>query len=110
MSNEIKYPFLVKEVLQMDNRIVLVRANSEDYSVELTYADGESYVLDFSRKVQTNEWTRQMADPETFAAVKIGDLGYCIEWPTGYDCCADALRWDGELARRGLTRADVGEQ
>lgn len=96
----------IAEVLRMDNRIVRAEALA-DYRLRLTYADGATYELDFSAEVARGGWFGELADPAMFAAVEVGERGRSIVWPNGYDNCADALRWDGELARRGLARADV---
>lgn len=90
----------------MDNRIVSVEA-LPGYRLRWAYADGEVYELDYGHLLTASDWTRELLDPALFAAVQVGACGASIEWPNGYDNCADALRLDGELARRGLTRADL---
>ncbi len=96
----------IDQILQMDNAITRVEA-LPGYRIRLTYIDGETYELDYSEKLDKSDFIGQLRDPAVFNAVKLGEQGRWIEWPNGYDNCADALRWDGELARRGLTRADV---
>jgi hypothetical protein len=79
------------------------------HCLRLTYADGESYQVDLSDFVGTGNLSDALSDPAYFAQVRVGDHGDWIEWPNGLDIGSDTLRWDGELARRGLSRADVGD-
>src|SRR5688500_1693486 len=79
------------------------------FRLSLEYKDGETYEVDLSEFVGTGGFTDPLADPEFFAKVKVADYETAIEWPNEVDIGSDTLRWDGELARRGLTREDVGE-
>jgi hypothetical protein len=99
----------IADALKMDNRVVSIEPLS-GYRFRVTYVDGETYELDWSEQLDASGWTGELKDPAVFNAVKIGEGGRWIEWPNGYDFCADALRWDGELARRGLKREDVTEK
>ena len=107
MSIQTQVP-TIDQILQLDNQITAVEA-LPGYRIRLTYIDGEVYELDYSVRLSKSDFIGQLRDPAVFNAVKLGKKGRWIEWPNGYDNCADALRWDGEMARRGLTRADVSE-
>lgn len=91
------------------NRTVVAVQGLAGFILRVSYADGEVYDIDFGGVVGQGGLTNALADPAFFAQVAIGPFADSVEWPNGYDNGADTLRWDGELARRGLTRADVPE-
>ena len=98
----------LEEVLNLDNTLTRVEALPE-FIIRLTYKDGEVYELSFKALLARGGVMIPLRDPQLFAQVRIAEDGEAIEFPGEVDFCADALRWDGELARRGLTRADLPE-
>ena len=97
----------ISDIWQLDLHIVAVVA-LPGYILRITFGDGQTYDVDKSDLVGRGGLTSELVDPAVFAAVRIGEDGDWLEWPNGFDIGSDTLRWDGELARRGLTRADVG--
>jgi hypothetical protein len=98
-----------------EHNIELVEAQAlPGFKLRLTYGDAEVFEVDLSSYVGSGNLADALADESFFEQVKVGQHGDWIEWPNGLDIGSDTLRWDGELARRGLTRADVpsesGEQ
>lgn len=93
--------------IRQANRTVAAVEGLASFILRVTYGDGEVFDIDFSGIVGTGGLTNALADPAFFAQAAIGPFADSVEWPNGYDNGADTLRWDGELARRGLTRAEV---
>lgn len=107
MSTRVSAPTL-HDIWAMNLQLTAVQARPS-YLLKLTYGDGAEYELDLSALVGTGGQSDQLVDEAYFAQVRLGDNGDWIEWPNGFDIGADTLRWDGELARRGLTRSDVSD-
>ncbi|MCC7476854.1 DUF2442 domain-containing protein [bacterium] len=105
MSTTVKAP-TITDIWRMERKLIAVEGLA-GFILRATYADGETYDIDFSGIVGTGGLTNALSDPDFFSQVKVGPFGDSAEWPNGYDNGSDTLRWDGELARRGLTRADV---
>lgn len=60
-----------------------------DYKVELTFSDGTSGVMDFSKHVGKGIFQRWL-DKKNFEKVHIGEDGQ-LEWDEDIDFCPDAL-------------------
>ena len=68
--------------------ITKVRA-CDDYTLELTFDDGQSGFVDLSRYVGQGVF-EIWNDPQVFHSVRIGSLGELV-WGEDIDLCADAL-------------------
>ena len=90
-------------------RIREVRALA-NFILRVTFLDGATYDIDFSRVVGTGGTTDALTNPAVFAEAGIGEGGFSVHWPGGFDNGSDTLRWDGELARLGLTRQDCASE
>jgi hypothetical protein len=66
-----------------------------DYKLCLTYADGETVVVDFTPVIQRGGVFARLGDPTFFSQVSIGERGRYIQWPGELDFCADALWLEG---------------
>jgi len=96
----------IEEILALDNRIERVEALPE-FILRIHYSDGAVYLLDFKPEIARGGVMSALSDPGVFERVRVTQDGEAIEFPGEVDFCADALRWDAELASRGLTRADA---
>jgi hypothetical protein len=94
------------EILSWDNQLTAVHA-LPDYQLELTFADGTDYRLDFKPKLAKGGVMLPLRDPQKFSQVRLTEDGTAIEFPGEVDFHSDSLRWDAELQLRGLTRQDV---
>jgi hypothetical protein len=65
------------------------------YKIGLTFSNGKSVQIDFSKKIELNTATSPLADAAFFKRVKITRGGRAIEWPGEIDFCADALWLEG---------------
>ena len=59
--------------------------------------------VDFSGIVARSKWFRMLSIPTTFETVEVVNNGRALQWITGVDYCADALRIlaDEQLAAKG---------
>ena len=62
-----------------------------DACVEIHWADGSVSVIPFNDVIAKGGLFSQLADPDFFAKVKVGDYGDCITWPGELDFGADSL-------------------
>lgn len=60
-------------------------------TLRLTYASGEVVRIDLTGMIGQRGVFADLADPEAFARVTLGERGRYVEWPSGVDLCADAL-------------------
>ena len=72
--------------------ITFIRPDPASYTVEITYADGETIVADFRPLLDKGGVMSTLSDPAVFGAVQIGARGRSIVWNDKVDFCADALR------------------
>ncbi len=72
--------------------ITSIRSEPANYTVEITYADGETIVADFSFLLETGGVMAALRDPAVFGSVRIGARGRSLVWNDKVDFCADALR------------------
>lgn len=64
-----------------------------DYRLNLTYADGQAFVVDLHSWIETGEALQALKDPTLFTQVKMGSAGHWVEWIEGeLDLAADNLR------------------
>lgn len=69
-----------------------------------TFSDGAVRDIDFSETIARSRWFRTLATPTTFEDVEIVHDGRALQWVTGADYCADALRILGDEQRVGVTK------
>jgi hypothetical protein len=67
-----------------------------DDRLHVTYTDGVAIIADIRPMIERGGVFAPLADPAEFAKVSVGARGRYIEWPSGADLCADALRAQGE--------------
>jgi hypothetical protein len=70
-----------------------------DYRLRLTYADGETILVDFKPLIEQGGEFSKLGNPKIFKQVMIGQRGRYIKWPGEIDFCADALRYQMEPQR-----------
>ena len=73
-------------------------------TLALTYAGGESVLVDLGPLIRKGGVFSTLADPEFFARVRVGQGGRYLEWPGDIDLCADAL-WRETHSRGGREAA-----
>jgi hypothetical protein len=71
--------------------------------LQVTFDDGVVREVDFSPVVARSKWFHTLAVPTTFEDVDVVNNGRALQWVTGADFCADALRImaDEQLAAKG---------
>lgn len=72
--------------------ITSIRPDPVSYTVEVTYADGETIVADFRPLLDKGGVMAVLRDPAVFASARIGARGRSVVWNDKVDFCADALR------------------
>jgi hypothetical protein len=71
--------------------------------LRVVFDDGAAREIDFSSVIARSRWFHTLAVPTTFESVEIVNSGRALQWVTGADFCADALRImaDEQLAAKG---------
>lgn len=72
-------------------RIVRVEVISTPV-LRVSFDDGAVRDVDFSEAVARSKWFHTLAVPTTFETVEVVNNGRALQWITGTDYCADALR------------------
>jgi hypothetical protein len=72
--------------------ITSIRPNPANFTVEVTYADGETIVADFRPLLGKRGVMAALHDPVVFGSARIGARGRSVVWNDKIDFCADALR------------------
>jgi len=60
--------------------------------LEVKFDDGLTACIDFSDVIKRSRWFHTLSVPTTFADVEVVNDGRALQWITGADYCADALR------------------
>jgi Protein of unknown function (DUF2442) len=60
--------------------------------LRVSFSDGAVREVDFSDAIASSKWFFMLAVPTTFDTVEIINNGRGLQWITGADYCADALR------------------
>ncbi len=60
--------------------------------LRVAFEDGELRDVDFSAVIARSKWFHTLSVPTTFEDVEIINNGRALQWVTGADYCADALR------------------
>jgi hypothetical protein len=73
--------------------------------LRVQFDDGITRDVDFSSVIARSKWFHTLAVPTTFEDVEVVNNGRALQWVTGADFCADALRIlaDEQLAAKGKT-------
>jgi hypothetical protein len=71
--------------------------------IKVLFDDGVERTVDFSPVIAKSKWFRTLDVPTTFETVEVINNGRALQWVTGADYCADALRilGDEQLAAKG---------
>jgi hypothetical protein len=71
--------------------------------LRVTFDDGAVRDVDFSPVIARSKWFHTLGVPTTFEDVEIVNNGRALQWVTGADFCADALRImaDEQLTAKG---------
>jgi Protein of unknown function (DUF2442) len=71
--------------------------------IKVLFDDGVERTIDFSPVIARSKWFRTLDVPTTFETVEVINNGRALQWVTGADYCADALRilGDEQLAAKG---------
>jgi hypothetical protein len=78
---------------------ILIDATPQpDARVRLTYATGETVVVDFTPYLDRGGVCLPLRDPSFFSQVTIGERGRFLQWPGELEFCADALFLKGKHA------------
>ena len=64
--------------------------------LRVTFDDGAEREVDFSDVIARSRWFRTLSVPTTFETVEVINNGRALQWVTGADYCADALRIKGD--------------
>jgi hypothetical protein len=60
--------------------------------MEVAFDDGLTARIDFSDVIKRSRWFHTLSVPTTFSDVEVVNEGRALQWVTGADYCADALR------------------
>ena len=87
---------------QVQTRIVRIDVVSTPV-LRVIFDDGAVRDVDFSSVIERSRWFRTLSVPTTFEDVEVIHNGRALQWVTGADYCADALRImaDQQLAEKG---------
>ncbi len=87
---------------EVQTRIVRVDVLSTPV-LRVLFDDGVVRDINFSDVVAKSKWFRMLSVPTTFETVEVINNGRALQWITGADYCADALRIlaDEQYAAKG---------
>lgn len=73
--------------------------------LRVMFDDGAVRDVDFSGVIERSRWFRTLSVPTTFEDVDVIHNGRALQWVTGADYCADALRImaDEQLRDKGTS-------
>ena len=97
-SRDIYDPFGVAEFLRIKSAEVV-----RTPVLRVLFDDGVEREIDFSPVIERSRWFRTLSIPTTFETVEVIHNGRALQWVTGADYCADALRIlaDEQAAAKG---------
>lgn len=72
--------------------IVSIRPNAANFTMGITYDDGEVILADFRPLMNKSEVMTALRDSVMFGTARIGARGRSIVWEGKAEFCADALR------------------
>jgi hypothetical protein len=70
--------------------------------LRVVFDDGVERVVDFSDTIARSRWFRTLSVPTTFETVAVIHGGRALQWVTGADYCADALRILADKQHAGI--------
>jgi|APSaa5957512622_1039677.scaffolds.fasta_scaffold69821_2 hypothetical protein len=76
----------------MFNTISDLHIDSDSFSIELEYSDGEHVKVNFQPIINKGGVMSALDDVTFFKKVSIDDRGRFIQWPNDLEFCADAFR------------------
>ena len=83
----------VYDPLMATEQIRVVRADVVATPIlRVLFDDGEVREVNFSDLIGRSKWFRMLSVPTTFETVEVINNGRALQWVTGVDYCADALR------------------
>jgi hypothetical protein len=83
----------IYDPLTVRRQVRIVRADMIATPVlRVLFDDGVERIVDFSEIVASSKWFRMLSVPTTFETVEVVNNGRALQWVTGVDYCADALR------------------
>jgi hypothetical protein len=94
----------IYDPLTAQQQVRIVRADIVSTPVlRVLFDDGAERAVDFPGIVERSKWFRMLSVPTTFETVEIINNGRALQWITGVDYCADALRImaDEQLIAKG---------
>ncbi len=62
------------------------------FSICLTWEQGRESLIDLGPHLHTFKALAPLRNPEEFRRVRVGEWGWCLEWPCGMDISGDTLR------------------
>ena len=95
---EVYDPFGSEEHLRID-----AIQSAETPVLVVSFSDGIDRRVDLSETIARSKWFRALAEQTTFETVEIINDGRALQWITGADYCADALRILADKQYHGLT-------
>lgn len=72
--------------------IATIRPIAANYTMSITYADGETILADFRPLLNKSSVMTALRDSVMFGTARIGARGRSIVWDGKAEFCADALR------------------
>jgi hypothetical protein len=69
--------------------------------LRVNFDDGAVREVDFAETIARSRWFHTLSVPTTFADVEIIHDGRALQWVTGADYCADALRMLADRQQAG---------
>lgn len=72
--------------------------------LKVLFDDGTERTVDFAPVIARSKWFNALDVPTTFETVEVINNGRALQWITGADYCADALRImaDEQLVAKGV--------
>jgi hypothetical protein len=77
-----------------------------DFCIRLKYRDGAEYIYDFKPTIAAGGLMALLADPEVFQQAYAAHGGTAVAFTDELEFCADGLRYEAELQKRGLPIPD----
>lgn len=100
------FAFTDKNLEWAKGQIRIIRVDVVSTPVlRVLFDDGAVRDVDFSEVIGRSRWFHTLSVPTTFEDVDVVHNGRALQWVTGADYCADALRImaDEQLAAKGIT-------
>lgn len=87
----------IYDPLATDSFLRILRADVVRPPVlRVLFDDGAEREVDFSSVIERSRWFRTLSVPTTFEDFEVVHNGRALQWVSGADYCADALRMLGD--------------